>query len=112
MKQAMKNITITLPDDLYRRMRVEAAREGKSMSKFMAELAENQVGRKLTQRAALDAFLAGPDLPGLATERVSREDIYGERVLHRYERDAVSERLPRSAEAGDSPSLDQRARRA
>ncbi|MDP3407830.1 ribbon-helix-helix protein, CopG family [Bosea sp. (in: a-proteobacteria)] len=108
----MKNITITLPDDLYSRMRVEAAREGKSMSKFMAELAESRLGRAMTQRAALDAFLAGPDLPGIASERTSREDIYAERLFHRHERDAVSERFPRTAEAGDCAALDQRARRA
>jgi hypothetical protein len=59
----MKNLTITLSEDTLSRVRVAAAKEGKSMSRFVAELVEGRIGRKLTQREAVEAFLAGPSLP-------------------------------------------------
>lgn len=58
----MKNITLTLQEDILARARVQAAKEGKSLSKFVSELVERRVGRGMTQREALDAFLAGPPL--------------------------------------------------
>lgn len=85
----MKNVTLTLPEDMLAQLRVAAAREGESMSKFLAELIEDRIGRARTQQDALEAFLAGRDLPGLAGEKLSREEIYAERLLHRHERDAL-----------------------
>ncbi|RDJ25320.1 ribbon-helix-helix protein, CopG family [Bosea caraganae] len=108
----MKNLTITLPQETIARVRVAAAREGKSMSKFMAEMVEKRLGQTLTQREALAAFLAGPDLPGIAAERPAREDLYAERLLRRHERDAVSEGPTGAAEAGHRAKLDRRAKRA
>ena len=58
----MKNVTVTMSDALLQRARVAAARDGKSLSKFVAEAVEQRVGRPLTQREALDLFLAGPPL--------------------------------------------------
>ena len=56
----MKNVTVTMNEALVQRARVAAARDGKSLSKFVAEAVEQRVGRPLTQREALDRFLAGP----------------------------------------------------
>ena len=39
----MKNVTISMDDDLAQRTRVAAARAGKSMSKYMAEAAREKI---------------------------------------------------------------------
>ena len=58
----MKNVTVTLDEKLLQRARVAAARDGKSLSRFIAETVEQRVGRPMTQREALDRFLSGPPL--------------------------------------------------
>jgi plasmid stability protein len=108
----MKNVTITLPEETIARLRVAAAQEGKSMSKFMADLVDIRLGHTLTQREALTAFLTGPDLPGIATERPAREDLYADRLLHRHERDAIFEGSAGASEASHRAKLDRRAKRA
>lgn len=59
----MKNVTITLSEDVVARARVQAAREGKSLSRFVSGLVEGRVGKPMSQRDAVEAFLAGPPLP-------------------------------------------------
>jgi hypothetical protein len=73
----MRNVTITLVDELASRARVEAAKEGKSLSRFVSELVERRIGRK-TQLEALQAFLAGPlmDLTNENGKAPSRDEIY------------------------------------
>lgn len=74
----MKNLTITLPEETFARLRVAAAQEGKSMSKFMAELVDGRLGRAKSQRQAIDEFLAGP-LMNLTDENgqaPTRDEIY------------------------------------
>lgn len=56
----MKNVTVTMSDVLLQRARVAAARDGKSLSKFIAETVERRVGYPLDQREALEGFLSGP----------------------------------------------------
>ncbi|KQT78231.1 hypothetical protein [Methylobacterium sp. Leaf466] len=56
----MKNVTVTMSEALLQRARIAAARDGKSLSRFVAEAVEDRVGRPLTQREALDQFLSGP----------------------------------------------------
>lgn len=74
----MKNLTITLTEEMLSRVRVAAAKEGKSMSRFVADLVEGRVGRKMTQREAVEAFLAGPPLPLLDEngKAPSRDSLY------------------------------------
>ena len=74
----MKNVTITLDDQVVADARVEAAREGKSLSRFVSELVQQRVGRKLSQREAIERFLAGP-LMNLTDENgraPTRDEIY------------------------------------
>lgn len=74
----MKNVTVTIDDALLKRARVAAARDGKSLSRFVAEAVEQRVGRPLTQREALERFLAGP-LMRLTDENgkaPSRDQLY------------------------------------
>lgn len=56
----MKNVTISLDDALVAKARVAAAKQGKSLSRYVSELVERSVGRTLTQKEALERFLAGP----------------------------------------------------
>ena len=65
----MKNVTISMDDDLAQRARVAAARAGKSVSKYMAEAAREKIEanekaapdkRRNLQREALERVFAGP----------------------------------------------------
>jgi plasmid stability protein len=73
----MKNVTVTMDEKLLERVRIRAAREGKSVSRLMSEAAESLVGRTLTQKEALDDILARPPLSLTVDGRApSRDDIY------------------------------------
>lgn len=94
----MKNVTITLPDDLATAARVEAAKQDKSLSRFVADMLEREVGRReVSQREAIEKFLSGPLLP-MSDEHgrlPTREEIYRERedeLLRRYERSRLRDR--------------------
>ncbi len=62
----MKNVTVSLDEGLIERAQAAAAREGKSLSDYMAEAMERQIGKpappSISQREALRRFLAGPPL--------------------------------------------------
>ena len=60
LELTMKNVTVTMDEPLMRRARVAAAREGKSLSRFVAETVARRVGQPMTQREAIERFLAGP----------------------------------------------------
>jgi hypothetical protein len=88
----MKNVTITLPDELARRARVEAAKAGKSLSRYISDrlaqdlrAAAKNAQAKTLQREALDKFLSGPGWPGISKDLPSREELYAERLFHRHE---------------------------
>jgi hypothetical protein len=88
----MKNVTITLDEKVAAQVRVRAAVQGKSVSKFISDLLEREIGRVgKTQLETIEEFLNGPRWP-LSDENgrlPSREEIYGERadeLFRRYER--------------------------
>lgn len=63
----MKNITISVEDEVAARIRVAAAKAGQSMSKYLAEAGLRRVShdeasprRHSRQREALERILAGP----------------------------------------------------
>ncbi|MDP4006379.1 hypothetical protein [Methylobacterium sp. NEAU K] len=60
MEATLKNVTVTMDDALLQRARVAAAREGKSLSRFVAETVERRIGQPMTQPEAIERFLAGP----------------------------------------------------
>src|SRR5207253_2430096 len=86
----MKNVTITLDDDLAAWARVEAAKRDKSLSRFVAELISQRRGLP-TQREALERFLNAPDFPGITADLPSREELYAERLFHRHEHTPLHE---------------------
>jgi hypothetical protein len=58
----LKNVTVTMDEQLLLSVRVEAAKQGKSVSKFISEEMRRRCGQKLSQREAIDRFLSGPPL--------------------------------------------------
>ncbi|HHZ10410.1 MAG TPA: ribbon-helix-helix protein, CopG family [Rhizobiales bacterium] len=63
----MKNVTISMDDDLAQRTRVAAAQAGMSVSKFLAEAAREKIagdaeksGSRNRQLEAVERILAGP----------------------------------------------------
>jgi hypothetical protein len=74
----MKNITLAIDDETYRRARVEAARRDQSLSalvrEYLESLARGGADRNRTQRlfAALNRSRAFR-----AADRLSREDAHG-----------------------------------
>jgi hypothetical protein len=89
----MKKVTITLPDDLARHARVEAAKRHKSLSRFVAGLLVERYGGEQDEGedklGALREFFYGPGYPGISKNWRGREALYAERedeLLRRYER--------------------------
>jgi hypothetical protein len=87
----MKNVTITLPDELARKARVEAAKADKSLSKFVADLLAERCGERPGEDdklGALREFFYGPGYPGISKSWRGREALYAERdeeLFRRYE---------------------------
>jgi plasmid stability protein len=95
----MKNVTVTLPDGLATRARVAAARQNKSLSRFIADLlAEKCAGDEPNRAeaiAALETFLSGPGFPGVSKLWKGREALYAERedeLLRRYDASRLRDR--------------------
>lgn len=74
----MKNVTISLDEGVVAQARVAAAKQGKSLSRFVSELVEARVGRTITQKEALRQFLSGPPLHVLDEngKAPSRDDLH------------------------------------
>jgi hypothetical protein len=94
----MKNVTITLDEKIAAQVRVRAAMQGKSVSKFISGLLEREVGRGgKTGLQAIEEYLDGPLWPVSddSGRLPSREKIYGERadeLLRRYQRSHLRDR--------------------
>ena len=64
----MKNVTISMKDDVLSELRVEAAKSGKSVSRFVADLVESSMRQSAlpapmsrnAQLEALERILSGP----------------------------------------------------
>ncbi|HEX2255483.1 MAG TPA: hypothetical protein VHG92_02065 [Afifellaceae bacterium] len=100
----MKNITISMDEDLARATRIEAAKAGKSVSKFVAQLLrdriENGRDRRSERVEVLQKFLSGPDLDLMdGTGRPLREQIY-EQGVSGYQRAGVQPRSANPRKAG------------
>lgn len=93
----MKNVTITLREDVAEWLRIEAAKAGSSMSAFVSDLLETRMGRGKDQIAGLEIFLSGPGFPGIAADLPKRDELYDRAALHRHEH---SDLRPRSGGAG------------
>ena len=74
----MKNITITLPEDVARWLRVKAAEDDRSVSRWIRELLERKRNREDDYEIAMKRYLARQphkiDWPGGC--RPSRDELY------------------------------------
>ena len=84
----MKNVTVSLEDDLVLQARIKAARSGKSLSKYMADLVTSDVtsealpGTPDTRQAqieALERILKGPKWSIMRAGRMPTSDERNER---------------------------------
>ena len=83
----MKNVTISMPDDVLRDVRIEAARAGKSVSKYIADTLEATARKPLetaattrnAQREALERILSGPKWSVMRDGRMPTADERNER---------------------------------
>jgi hypothetical protein len=84
----MKQVTIKLADDLARRARIEAAKQDKSLSRFVADLLmERCKADPCDKLALLREFFDGPGYPGISKVWRGRQTLYAERedeLLRRY----------------------------
>ncbi len=74
----MKNVTITLADDVAKWARVRAAEQDKSLSRFLAELLASEMSRATAYEEAMRSYLAQkPEkLRGKGGKYPRREDLY------------------------------------
>jgi hypothetical protein len=97
----MRNITITLREDIADWLRVEAAKADVSMSGFVAEMLEMRMGRGKQQMLELEQFLGGAGFAGIAAELGKRDDLYDRPGLHRHEHPDLRARPGLSREAAN-----------
>jgi plasmid stability protein len=81
----MKNVTVSLDDDTYRRARVTAAERGRSLSAmvrdYLCSLGDEESGEE-RRRRELRALFARLDAEGKglsASENLTRDELYDER---------------------------------
>ncbi len=81
----MKNITVTLPEECARWVRVRAAQEDRSVSRWLAELLEGMRRRDDDYDAAMERLLAirPQKLNWIEGRRPTREEIYDRPILQR-----------------------------
>ncbi len=74
----MKNLTLTLSESTHADLRVEAAKAGKSMSKFVSDLVEDRIGGRQARIEAMRRFLEPPywDLTDENGNAPTRDQIY------------------------------------
>jgi plasmid stability protein len=79
----VKNITVSVPDEVYRRARVRAAEQGRSLSAIVAEFLENLEAREAKSarlRRERDDIIAGIK-NFKAGDRLSREAVHDRDAL-------------------------------
>lgn len=79
----MKTVTITLPDDLARWLRLKAAGDDRSVSRWIAEILERMRRREEDYQEAMKSYLAMEprkiDWPD--GRKPTRQELYGRRGL-------------------------------
>jgi hypothetical protein len=96
----MKNVTVTLEDELADWARVEAARAGLSLSRWLAGLIQSRRQGGMTQEDALKVFLAsGTHDLGFYGKAPSHEEMNERESLRRHQRADLREGSHGSYEA-------------
>ena len=103
----MKNVTISMDEDTLRWVRVEAAKAGKSVSRWVGAQMRNlnvEQAEKAAASARIEAFL--DDFPGLPLSEngkitIDRDEMY-EHLFRRYDDPALS---PGQGPSGEGAAL-------
>jgi hypothetical protein len=107
----MINVTVSMDEDTARWVRVEAAKAGKSVSRWLGEiLAERRAGGDRYDQAARGFLERGAYNLGYGGRAPKREDIYDE-LLHRHHNAGVREGSSEPLEAETGSHVDQGADR-
>lgn len=103
----MKNITVTLPEECARWVRVRAAQEDRSVSRWLAELLEGMRRREDDYDVAMERLLAMKPrkLHWVDGRRPTRDEIYDRPVL-RWERRGAGESASGSGAPRREPASD------
>jgi hypothetical protein len=81
----MANVTIALDDELARWARVEAAKQGKSLSRYLADVLQERRAPVRRVSPTLETFLSGPGYPGVSADLPQRDELYDRPALLRHE---------------------------
>jgi hypothetical protein len=76
MKTALRNVTITLEEDVARWARIEAAREDTSISQMVSEMLKRRMRETGTYERSMRRFLARKPFPKTDGRYPTREEIY------------------------------------
>lgn len=78
----MKNITVSVPDDVYRRARVRAAEQGRSLSAVVAEFLQqlSDEDSEFLRLEALQKEVQATIQQFSASERLSREEVHSRAI--------------------------------
>ena len=102
----MKNVTISMDEDTLGWVRIEAAKAGVSVSRWIAERLQgmnNERAAKAAAAARMIAFLdAGPrfDLSENGKITIERDDLYGDGRFRRFDHDPIHAGSALSGQAG------------
>jgi len=110
----MKNVTISMDDALLARVRVEAARNGQSVSRFLADVLAHRCQERDGRAALLDEFLTGPGFAGVTAAWKGRDELHADRedeLLRRYQSSRLRDRQQGAGEDGADPAADAEAHR-
>lgn len=74
----MKNITVTVPDEVYRAARIRAAEQGRSVSALVAEYLHELSSRdaEITRLEALQHRVMGEITQFRASDRLDRDQVH------------------------------------
>ena len=82
----MKNVTISMKDEVLGSLRVEAAKAGKSVSRYVGDMIEANLGKPVStpttrnaQMEALEKILSGPKWSVMRNGRMPTSDERNER---------------------------------
>lgn len=75
-----RNVTLSLPEDLIRKAKLQAVKESKSLNQFVCEAMEYRVERESGYRSAMQRHLRllekGTDLGTRGKISITREDLH------------------------------------
>jgi hypothetical protein len=77
----MKNVTISIGENVERFARMQAAKQSKSLSRFISDLLEALMQSSTRRSQALQSFLDQAPFISLKGKAPRREDIYDRKVF-------------------------------